>query len=356
MAATNINRVVLTGNLTRDPELRSTPGGTSVCSLRLASNTRRKDGASGEWVDKPNYFSVTVWGAQGENCSRFLTKGRGVCIDGRLEWREWQDQSGNKREAVEIVADSVQFLGARDAETEPSASEPKPEPAARRRRRRRHPVLIRRGGSPHGRPALPLRAMTITSDNDSTPALAALRYASMGWRVLPLHTPTPAGCSCGHADCANPGQAPAAQARRARGHQRFRAHRAHVATPAERERGHRNRRDPRPRRRRDRRPRLRSRDWRTSTSRCRRRPLRAPAAGCTSTFASTGILSATRAPGCRERSTSVVSADTPSRPRASTPRAFATDGSAAASSRRYRPGSTRCCARSPDSRRSRREF
>jgi single-strand DNA-binding protein len=129
MAATNINRVVLTGNLTRDPELRSTPGGTSVCSLRLASNTRRKDSASGEWVDKANYFSVTVWGAQGENCSRFLAKGRGVCIDGRLEWREWQDQSGNKREAVEIVADSVQFLGARDAETEPSESEPQPEPA-----------------------------------------------------------------------------------------------------------------------------------------------------------------------------------------------------------------------------------
>jgi single-strand DNA-binding protein len=114
MAATNINRVVLTGNLTRDPELRSTPGGTSVCSLRLASNTRRKDSASGEWVDKPNYFSVTVWGAQGENCQRFLSKGRPVCIDGRLEWREWQGQDGQKRESVEIVADAVQFLGGRD--------------------------------------------------------------------------------------------------------------------------------------------------------------------------------------------------------------------------------------------------
>ena len=71
MAATNINRVVLTGNLTRDPELRSLPSGMSVCNLRIASNTRRK-GASGEWEDKPNYFSVTVWGAQGENCARFL--------------------------------------------------------------------------------------------------------------------------------------------------------------------------------------------------------------------------------------------------------------------------------------------
>jgi single-strand DNA-binding protein len=114
MAATNINRVVLTGNLTRDPELRSTSGGMSVCSLRIASNTRRKDNSTGEWGDKPNYFSVTVWGAQGENCARFLSKGRPVCIDGRLEWREWQAQDGNKRESVEIVADAVQFLGGRD--------------------------------------------------------------------------------------------------------------------------------------------------------------------------------------------------------------------------------------------------
>src|SRR5690349_19353211 len=114
VSATNINRVVLTGNLTRDPELRSTPGGTSVCSLRMASNTRRKDNTTGEWVDKPNYFSVTVWGAQGENCARFLSKGRPVCIDGRLEWREWQTQEGQKRESIEIVADAVQFIGGRD--------------------------------------------------------------------------------------------------------------------------------------------------------------------------------------------------------------------------------------------------
>jgi single-strand DNA-binding protein len=113
MAATNINRVVLTGNLTRDPELRSTPSGTAVCSLRVACNTRRKDG-SGEWVDKPNYFDVTVWGAQGENCATYLAKGRPVAIDGRLEWREWEDQNGNKRQAVDIIADSVQFLGGRD--------------------------------------------------------------------------------------------------------------------------------------------------------------------------------------------------------------------------------------------------
>ncbi len=114
MAATNINRVVLTGNLTRDPELRTTPSGTSVCSLRLACNTRRKD-ASGDWVDKPNYFDITVWAGQGENCANYLQKGRPVAVDGRLEWREWEDQQGGKRQAVDIIADSVQFLGSRDA-------------------------------------------------------------------------------------------------------------------------------------------------------------------------------------------------------------------------------------------------
>jgi len=113
MAATNINRVVLTGNLTRDPELRSTNNGTPVCSLRVACNTRRKD-AQGQWVDKPNYFDVTVWGAQGENCATYLQKGRPVAVDGRLEWREWDDPNGNKRQAVDIIADSVQFLGSRD--------------------------------------------------------------------------------------------------------------------------------------------------------------------------------------------------------------------------------------------------
>ncbi len=114
MAATNINRVVMTGNLTADPELRSLPSGTSVCKLRIACNTRRKDGASGEWVDKPNYFDVTVWGAQGENAARYLSKGRPVAIDGRLEWREWEAQDGTKRQATDIIADSVQFLGSRE--------------------------------------------------------------------------------------------------------------------------------------------------------------------------------------------------------------------------------------------------
>ena len=113
MAATNINRVVLTGNLTKDPELRSIPNGNAVCEMRIACNTRRKD-SSGEWVDKPNYFTVKVWGGQGENAARYLSKGRPVAIDGRLEWREWETQEGAKRQDIDIIADSVQFLGSRD--------------------------------------------------------------------------------------------------------------------------------------------------------------------------------------------------------------------------------------------------
>ena len=115
MAASNVNVVVVTGNLTRDPELRSTGGGTSVCKLRVAVNSRRKDGQSGQWVDKPNYFDVTVWGAQGENCANYLSKGRPVAIEGRLDWREWEAKDGGgKRQSVEIIANSVQFLGSRD--------------------------------------------------------------------------------------------------------------------------------------------------------------------------------------------------------------------------------------------------
>jgi single-strand DNA-binding protein len=115
VAASNINRVVLTGNLTFDPELRSLPSGMSVCKLRVAVNTRRKNNATNEWEDKPNYFDVTVWGAQGENCARYLSKGRPVAIDGRLEWREWQDKdTGKNRSSVDIIAETVQFLGGRD--------------------------------------------------------------------------------------------------------------------------------------------------------------------------------------------------------------------------------------------------
>src|SRR5579875_4227627 len=108
----NINRVVLTGNLTRDPEMKATSGGLTICKMGIAVNTRKKHG-DGQWEEKPNYFRVTVFGAQGEQCGKYLHKGRGVAIDGRLEWSQWE-RDGQKRESVDIIADTVQFLGGRD--------------------------------------------------------------------------------------------------------------------------------------------------------------------------------------------------------------------------------------------------
>jgi single-strand DNA-binding protein len=105
----NVNRVVLTGNLTADPELREFAGGNSLCRLRLACNTRRRQ-PDGTWGEKPNYFDVVVWGQQGQSAQRFLRKGSAVAVDGRLEWREWTANSGEKRQGVEIVAESLQFL------------------------------------------------------------------------------------------------------------------------------------------------------------------------------------------------------------------------------------------------------
>src|SRR5437870_4662229 len=108
--AASMNVVAQIGNLTKDPELRHTAGGTPVASLRIAVNTRRKD-ETGSWVDKPNYFWVTVFGNQAESCAQYLSKGSKVGVQGRLEWSEWEAKDGSgKRERVEIIAESVQFL------------------------------------------------------------------------------------------------------------------------------------------------------------------------------------------------------------------------------------------------------
>jgi single-strand DNA-binding protein len=112
--ASNINRVIITGNLTKDPVMGSIPNSpVTVCTLRVAVNGRRRN-ASGDWEDAPNYFDVSVFGPQGDNCAKYLKKGRGVAVDGRLRWREWTSNEGQKRQAVDIIADSVQFLGGRD--------------------------------------------------------------------------------------------------------------------------------------------------------------------------------------------------------------------------------------------------
>ncbi|MGO9321843.1 MAG: single-stranded DNA-binding protein [Solirubrobacteraceae bacterium] len=109
MSYFTINRVVLVGRLTRDPELRALPSGTSVCGLRIACNSSRKD-TDGELIERPNYFDVSVYGAPGESVSRYIHRGSRVAIDGRLEWREWETAEQERRQAVSIVADTVQFL------------------------------------------------------------------------------------------------------------------------------------------------------------------------------------------------------------------------------------------------------
>ena len=109
----NINRVTITGNLTRDPELKFTNAGTGVCELGVAVNGRKKD-ESGNWTDKANFFNVVVWGKHGENCAQYLHKGSPVAIDGRLDWQSWEAKDGSgKRSAVKIVADTVQFLASK---------------------------------------------------------------------------------------------------------------------------------------------------------------------------------------------------------------------------------------------------
>jgi single-strand DNA-binding protein len=110
--AGDINRVTLVGRLTRDPELRHLPSGAPVLELGIAVNGRMQDD-SGNWVDKPNFFDVKVYGNQAEHLSQYLAKGRRVGVDGRLDWRSWEAQDGTKRSKVDVVAQTVQFLDSR---------------------------------------------------------------------------------------------------------------------------------------------------------------------------------------------------------------------------------------------------
>ncbi len=111
--AGDINRVTLVGRLTRDPELKHLPSGSAVLELGLAVNGRKQD-ASGQWVDKPNFFDVKVFGNQAETLSQHLAKGRRIGVDGRLDWSSWESQDGGKRSKVEVIAQSVQFLDSRE--------------------------------------------------------------------------------------------------------------------------------------------------------------------------------------------------------------------------------------------------
>ncbi len=110
----SINRVVISGNLTRDPELRSTGSGMSILKLGIAVNDRRKNQQTGEWEDVPNFFDVTVFGQRGESLSRFLQKGSKIAVEGKLRWRQWETPDGDKRSAVEIIADDIEFMSSRN--------------------------------------------------------------------------------------------------------------------------------------------------------------------------------------------------------------------------------------------------
>ena len=109
----DINRVTLIGRLTRDPEIRHTASGDPVCQLRLAVNARARD-ENGQWGDKPNFFDVVIFGRQAESAGNYLSKGRRVGVDGRLSWREWNTQDGQKRQSVEVIANDLLFLDGRD--------------------------------------------------------------------------------------------------------------------------------------------------------------------------------------------------------------------------------------------------
>jgi single-strand DNA-binding protein len=109
----SINRVILTGNLTKDPELKQTAGGMAILTIRLAVNDRRKNATSGQWEDKPNYVDVIVFGSRGEALSRILTKGKQIAVEGKLRWSEWESQAGDKRSKIEVVSDDIELLGSR---------------------------------------------------------------------------------------------------------------------------------------------------------------------------------------------------------------------------------------------------
>jgi len=108
------NRVILMGNLTRDPELRYTPGGTAVANFSLAVNRRFK--TDDEVREEVDFFDIIVWGKQAENCSEYLSKGRPVLVEGRLQQNRWETSEGQKRSKVEVVANSVQFLGSKSSD------------------------------------------------------------------------------------------------------------------------------------------------------------------------------------------------------------------------------------------------
>lgn len=119
----SLNKVILIGNLTRDPELRYTPSGLAIAKFGLAVNDKFKQGD--EWKEKVNFIDIVVWGKQGENCSEYLAKGRSVCVDGRLQYSSWETEEGQKRSKIEVVAERVVFLGGKGGQDDSGKAEGK---------------------------------------------------------------------------------------------------------------------------------------------------------------------------------------------------------------------------------------
>lgn len=121
----SINRVNISGNLTRDPELRSLPSGTQVLSFGVAVNDRVRNQTTGNWEDRPNYVDCVVFGNRAEPLNRFLSKGSKVAIEGKLRWSQWQDkQTGSNRSKLEVVVDQVEFLSPRDQDQQQGGYQP----------------------------------------------------------------------------------------------------------------------------------------------------------------------------------------------------------------------------------------
>lgn len=111
----SINKVIITGNLTRDPELKSTGSGMAVLKMGVAVNDRAKNQQTGEWEDRPNFIDLVMFGTRAESISRFLSKGSKVAVEGKLRWSSWENPQGEKRSKIEVVVDEIEFLSARDS-------------------------------------------------------------------------------------------------------------------------------------------------------------------------------------------------------------------------------------------------
>lgn len=123
----SINKVLISGNLTRDPELRATASGMAVLGFGVAVNDRRRNQQTGEWEDYPNFIDCTMFGARAESVSRYLRKGSKVAIEGKLRWSQWE-RDGQKRSKIEVIVDEIEFMTSRN--DQPGAPRPAAAPAA----------------------------------------------------------------------------------------------------------------------------------------------------------------------------------------------------------------------------------